>query len=89
MKENDFQLASKILNKIRLLEIEMSELDTVRDRLKECSKGGFDNKDYIKRLVYTLTKSSAKIDALSKIVDVVIERYENEIAEYKKKFEEL
>ena len=89
MKEQNFQRALTIKNEIMFLEQEMNILDNARKRITSKVIQWQNTDDEAKYLVKLLIKKTMGDLVISKIVDEVLKKYKEEIAEYKKKFEEL
>jgi hypothetical protein len=89
MKELNFQRALTIKNEIMYLEQEMNILDNARKRITSKVIQGQNTDDEAKYLVKLLIKKTRGDLVISKIVDEVLKKYKEEIAELEKEFEEL
>ena len=89
MKEQNFQRALTIKNEIMFLEQEMNILDNARKRITSKVIQGQNTDDEAKYLVKLLIKKTRGDLVISKIVDEVLKKYKEEIAELEKEFEEL
>ena len=89
MKELNFQRALTIKNEIMHLEVEMNILDDARKRITSKVIQGQNADDEAKHLVKLLIKKTRGDLVISKIVDEVLKKYKEEIAELEKEFEEL
>ena len=89
MKEQNFQMALKIKNKIMFLEQEMNALDCASGKIKSKVVQWQNADDEVKYLVSLLIKKTRGDLVISKIVDEVLKKYKEEIAELEKEFEEL
>ena len=89
MKEQNFQMALKIKNEIMHLEQEMNDLDDARKRITSKVIQGQNADDEAKYLIRLLIKKTRGDLVISKIVDEVLKKYKEEIAELEKEFEEL
>ena len=89
MKELNFQRALTIKNDILFLEGEMNALYDVRKRITSKVVQGQNADDEAKYLIKLLIKKTRGDLVISKIVDEVLKKYKEEIAELEKEFEEL
>ena len=89
MKEQNFQRALTIKNEIMFLEQEMNILDNARKRITSKVIQWQNTDDEAKYLVKLLIKKTRGDLVISKIVDEVLKKYKEEIAELEKEFEEL
>lgn len=89
MKEQNFQRALAIKNEIMFLEQEMNALDNARNRITSKVVQGQNADDEAKHLIKLLIKKTRGDLVISKIVDEVLKKYKEEIAELEKEFEEL
>lgn len=89
MKELNFQRALKIKNEILFLEGEMKDLDDARKSITSKVVQGQNADDEAKHLIKLLIKKTRGDLVISKIVDEVLKKYKEEIAELEKEFEEL
>lgn len=89
MKEQNFQMALKIKNKIMFLEQEMNALYDAGKRIISKVIQGQNADDEVKYLVSLLIKKTRGDLVISKIVDEVLKKYKEEIAELEREFEEL
>ncbi len=89
MKEQNFQRALAIKNKIMFLEQEMNALDYARKRITSKVVQWQNADDEVKYLVSLLIKKTRGDLVIRKIVDEVLKKYKEEIAELEKEFEEL
>ena len=89
MKELNFQRALTIKNEILFLEQEMNALDDARKKITSKVIQGQNADDEAKHLVGLLIKKTRGDLVISKIVDAVLKKYKEEIAELEKEFEEL
>lgn len=89
MKEENFQRALTIKNEIMFLEQEMNALDCARGKITSKVVQGQNAGDDVKYLVRLLIEKTRGDLVISKIVDEVLKKYKEEIAELKKEFEEL
>lgn len=88
MKELNFQRACTIKNEIMFLEQEMNALDYARGKISKVDQWQNEGDD-VKYLVSMLIKKTRGDLIISKIVDEVLKKYKEEIAELEKEFEEL
>lgn len=89
MKELNFQRALTIKNEIMNLEQEMNALDDARKGITSKVIQGQNADDEAKHLIKLLIKKTRGDLVISKIVDEVLKKYKEEIAELEKEFEEL
>ena len=89
MKEQNFQRALAIKNEIMFLEQEMNALDCARGKITNKVVQWQNAGDDVKYLVSLLIKKTRGDLVISKIVDEVLKKYKEEIAELEKEFEEL
>jgi hypothetical protein len=89
MKELNFQRALAIKNEIMFLEQDMNALDDARKRITSKVVQGQNAEDEAKHLVGLLIKETRGDLVISKIVDEVLKKYKEEIAEREKEFDEL
>ena len=89
MKELNFQRACQIKNEIMFLEQEMNALDDARKEITSKVIQGQNTDDEAKYLVKLLIKKTRGDLVISKIVEEVLKKYKEEIAELEKEFEEL
>ena len=89
MKELNFQRALTIKNEIMRLEQEMNILDDARKRITSKVVQGQNADDEAKYLVKLLIKKTRGDLVIRKIVDEVLKKYKEEIAELEKEFDEL
>lgn len=89
MKEQNFQRALAIKNDIMFLEQEMNVLDDARNRIINKVVQGQNADDDAKHLIKLLIKKTRGDLVIRKIVDEVLKKYKEEIAELEKEFEEL
>lgn len=89
MKEQNFQRALAIKNEIMFLEQEMNALDDARKRITSKVVQWQNAGDDVKYLVKLLIKKTRGDLVISKIVEEVLKKYKEEIAELEKEFEEL
>lgn len=85
----NFQRACKIKNEIMFLEQEMNALDYASEKIKSKVVQWQNADDEVKYLVSLLIKKTRGDLVISKIVDEVLKKYKEEIAELEKEFEEL
>ena len=89
MKEQNFQRALAIKNKIMFLEQEMNSLYDAGKRITSKVIQGQNADDDAKHLIKLLIKKTRGDLVIRKIVDEVLKKYKEEIAELEKEFEEL
>jgi hypothetical protein len=89
MKELNFQRALTIKNEIMFLEQEMNILDNAKKRITSKVVQGQNAGDDVKYLVRLLIEKTRGDLVISKIVEEVLKKYKEEIAELEKEFEEL
>ena len=89
MKGQNFQRALAIKNEIMFLEQEMNILDNARKRITSKVIQGQNTDDEVKYLIKLLIKKTRGDLVISKIVEEVLKKYKEEIAELEKEFEEL
>lgn len=89
MKELNFQRALEIKNEIMFLEQEMNALYDAGKRITSKVIQGQNAGDDVKYLVRLLIEKTRGDLVISKIVDEVLKKYKEEIAELEKEFEEL
>ena len=89
MKEQNFQRALAIKNDIMFLEQEMNALYDAGKRITNKVIQGQNADDEVKYLIKLLIKKTRGDLVISKIVEEVLKKYKEEIAELEKEFEEL
>lgn len=89
MKEQNFQRALAIKNEISFLEGEMNALYDAGKSITSKVIQGQNTDDEAKHLIKLLIKKTRGDLVISKIVDEVLKKYKEEIAELEKEFEEL
>ena len=89
MTELNFQRACTIKCEISLLEQEMEALGYAKGKITSKVIQGQNADDEVKHLIRLLSKKTRGDLVISKIVDEVLKKYKEEIAELEKEFEEL
>lgn len=89
MTELNFQRACTIKHEIMNLELEMEALGYAKGKITSKVIQGQNTDDDAKHLIKLLIKKTRGDLVISKIVDEVLKKYKEEIAELEKEFEEL
>lgn len=89
MTELNFQRACTIKHEIMSLEQEMEALGYAKGKITSKVVQRQNADDDVKHLIRLLSKKTRGDIVISKIVDEVLKKYKEEIAELEKEFEEL